>query len=131
MRRRPPDRLSGPPMASTTRLDRVLSGVVVLLSIAALGWTATRAKPAPDGVAVALASYAEAAGALPGSGPVGFIAATPDPGSADTERDLAQHALAPRVLVPDLARVSFAVSSRGATSSLDRDPRLSSFTFVV
>jgi hypothetical protein len=74
----------------------------------------------PDGTISVLSLYRSARPALPASGYVAFVPTENDPVGGGATRFLAQYALAPIVLVDDVADVAAAITGPAAPESLDR-----------
>ena len=73
-----------------------------------------------DGSAAMLSLYRSAKPALPASGFVAFVPTDADPVAGSATRFLAQYALAPLVLVDDIASAPAAITGPAAGESVDR-----------
>jgi hypothetical protein len=95
--------------------------VVVAIAVSMLAvHAASLGSARRDGATSVLALYRSARPSLPASGYVAFMPTETDPIDSSATRFLAQYALAPLVLVDDLASVTDAITGPAAAENLDR-----------
>jgi hypothetical protein len=94
----------------------VLAVAVSMLAVHAAGLGTARG----DGSASMLSLYRSAKPALPERGYVAFVPTDADPVAGGATRFLAQYALAPLVLVDDIASAPAAITGPAAGESVDR-----------
>lgn len=111
------------------RLERWWAFGLLAVSVSSLAFVnhSSPARPA-DGVGHVISLYTRVADAVGTNDGIGFLTVAPEPAGAVAVFFLAQHALAPRIVTQDIAASKVVVSSPGATSKLDGDPRLSGFS---
>ena len=94
--------------------------VVVAVAVAMLAvHAASLGSARRDGTTSVLALYRSARPSLPASGYVAFMPTETDPIGSSATRFLAQYALAPLVLVDNLASVTDAITGPAASANLD------------
>jgi hypothetical protein len=102
-------------------MARGLIWVVLAIAVSMLAVrAATLGTAQSDGTTSVLALYRSARPTLPASGYVAFLPTETDPTGSSATRFLAQYALAPIVLVDDIASVTDAITGPAAAESLDR-----------
>jgi len=94
----------------------LVGAVGVALLLAAVG---APAPVATHAVGPVLAAYRTAALDLPDRGPIAFVTTSDDPTTASAHQYLAQHALAPRLVVVSTDEVAAAVTEPGAPTRVD------------
>lgn len=119
------------PLRAGLSMEAMLAFLVVACCLGALGHRVAVDRPAPDNVGEILASYAAVASDLPAVGRIGFLSLIANPTTAGATAFLAQNALAPRLLDPNLTAVPFVVTTPRAPKTLDDDPRLTSFDLIT
>lgn len=83
----------------------------------------TSERPTPDNVGPLLDWYHRVSAEVPSDGRIGFLSTVED----STAMFVAQHALAPRLLVTTFDDTAVVITGPGASAVVDQDPRLVGF----
>jgi hypothetical protein len=114
------------------RFTTVLALLTILIAAVELCVRASRPERVVDHIGPGLDLYRAVSANLPAAGAIGFIATTDNSLFNTANYYVAQHALAPRVLLnPSDAKVEFVVTGADAVRNITSDPKLHGFQLVA